>query len=66
MIVPKWGRTNRKTNQKFMGCDHKPDRVKQIEVMLKQGMRPTEIAEALGIARSTLSEVMARSGLQKS
>jgi DNA invertase Pin-like site-specific DNA recombinase len=65
VIIPKFGRTTRPANRLFVEADPKNERAGQIEAMLKRGVKPTDIAEALGIARSTLSQVMGRRGLKK-
>ena len=58
-----YGRTNRPANRKFIGTDPKTGRIREVEIMVSQGMKTKEIADALGIAPSTLSGFMKRYGI---
>jgi DNA-binding CsgD family transcriptional regulator len=60
-----YGRISRPANRKFVGSNPKTERVREIEGMIAQGMKPKEIAEALGISPSTLSGFMRRYGIGK-
>ncbi len=61
----RYGQAALPTNRKHIGSDPKTERIRQIEKLLAQGMRPKDIADALGITPSTLSGVMRRHGIRR-
>jgi DNA-binding NarL/FixJ family response regulator len=65
VTVYAYGRTARPADRKFLGSDPKTERARQIERLLKEGMKPKDIAEALGMTPGNLSAFMSRYGLRR-